>query len=155
MTIRKPRPTFDPTITEIAVCPGCATRLGGLITRDCPICAGTGIITLGARALYYDTPTTVALAITYALTATADLTLTITSDRDAQAIAIPAVLERLTSLGILERPNPCQTPPPRSHSPAPSPPTPLRRTRHPHTIPGQLTLFTDWPTHGATTQDAA
>lgn len=39
------------------LCPACARRYAGLVAHDCPVCAGRGVLTLGAAALHhYDTP---------------------------------------------------------------------------------------------------
>lgn len=114
MSIRKPRADYDPRIPVYAVCPGCTTRPGGVVTNDCPICEGAGLVTLGRKALVYDTPAVVALAIQYALTAASDIALTVTDHIDAHRQALPAVLARMVDMGILEEAAPWTTPAPRS-----------------------------------------
>lgn len=115
MSIRKPRADYDPRIPVHAVCPGCITRPGGVVTRDCPICEGAGLITLGRKALVYDTPAVVGLAAQYALTAAADIAMTVTDHIDAHRQALPAVLARMVDLGIIEETEPWPTTPrPRS-----------------------------------------
>lgn len=38
------------------LCPACQRRYAGLVAHDCPVCAGTGVLALGAAALHhYDT----------------------------------------------------------------------------------------------------
>lgn len=102
MGIRKPRPDYNPHVVERAVCPGCAARLGGVITPACPVCAGRGTITLGRRALYYDTPEAVALAVTIALNAAVDAVQNATLFADLHKEAIPRTLTKLRTLGILD-----------------------------------------------------
>lgn len=116
MSIRKPRLDYDPRIPVNAICPGCSTRPGGVVTSDCPICEGAGLITLGRKALVYDTPAVVALAIQYALTSAADIALTATDHIDAHRQTLPAVLARMVDMGILEENSTWPTSTPRQHA---------------------------------------
>lgn len=100
MGIRKPHRARQ---AARAVCPGCVTRDGGVITPTCPVCAGRGTITLGQPALAYDTPATVARAIALVLEATA--TAAVSDDRDRAAAAptaVPDAVARLITLGLLD-----------------------------------------------------
>jgi len=65
-------------------CPVCKHREHGLISPDCPICDGSGVVPLGAAATHYYEPATVAAAITYSLDAKArelDQSTTLDDDR--------------------------------------------------------------------------
>lgn len=52
-------------------CPACARRYAGLIDPDCPICQGTGALSLGAAALAQTTPPAAARAVELFLEASA------------------------------------------------------------------------------------
>ncbi len=107
MGIRKPRLDYDPSIPVKAVCPGCTARSGWLVTEDCPVCEGTGTITLGRPALMYDEPTAVSRAVGIVLEAAARQAL---GDHEQRARvaprAVPEAVARLVRLGLIERRTP-------------------------------------------------
>lgn len=104
MGIRKPRPEFNPDEIIRAVCPGCALRHGTIVVEDCQVCEGNGVITLGRRALMYDTPEAVSQAIAIVLESAA--TNALASEHRARLAPriVPETLARLVRLGLLERP---------------------------------------------------
>lgn len=107
MGIRKPRPDYDPGTPVKAVCPGCTARSGWLVTADCPVCEGTGTITLGRPALMYDEPYVVSRAIGIVLEAAAGQALGDPEHRARAAPrAVPEAVARLVRLGLIERGTP-------------------------------------------------
>jgi len=58
------RPTTPPrTTAPRRTCPACQRRYAGLIDPACPVCAGLGVLTLGAAALHHHEAPAVARAV--------------------------------------------------------------------------------------------
>lgn len=53
------------------MCPACIRRDEAVVAADCPVCAGAGVLELGAAALARYTPQVVSRAVEYSLEATA------------------------------------------------------------------------------------
>lgn len=58
-------------MADVMVCPACARRWAGVIADDCPVCAGLGVVNLGAAATHKHGPAPAALAVAYYLEARA------------------------------------------------------------------------------------
>lgn len=79
------------------LCPACAVQRGMLITPDCLICHGAGLLTLGPAALAAAPARTVAVAITIALESAArvaDRTIPLGHNRTAPVVKAMEILER-------------------------------------------------------------
>jgi hypothetical protein len=102
--IHKPRPDFDPGLVVRAVCPGCASRTAALVAPACQVCDGQGVITLGRRALAYDTPEAVSLAVQMVLEGAAEAALASEHRARVAPRVLPETVARLVRLGLIERP---------------------------------------------------
>ncbi len=97
----------------IRICPACCTRYAQLVAPDCVICAGSGIIRLGAGALALYEPDVVSLAAGIALESAAraaDQSMNLTADRRKP---VRATVNTLVDAGIIARPTPTKPRPPR------------------------------------------
>lgn len=92
-------------------CPACTRTRYHVITNTCPLCQGTGTLTLGTPALAYYPPDTVARAVALALEtlarAIADRT-TLSADRTG---LLAAELHKLETAGLLHPSTPLPDPP--------------------------------------------
>lgn len=86
------------------VCPACSKRHAQLISPSCPICQGSGVVTLGPAALAIHEPATVSLAVGIAIEANArhiDLGSTLSDDRVAP---LRSLMSLLVDSGIITTP---------------------------------------------------
>lgn len=87
-------------------CPACTRTRYHVIDRSCPVCAGTGTLRLGAPALAYYPPETVAHAVSMALESLAR-TITTTTDLSAdRRRLLTAELGKLGQAGLIDAPTP-------------------------------------------------
>jgi len=85
-------------------CPACARRYAQLVTPDCPVCQGLGVLQLGPAATAHHTPAAVSRAIELYLEDTARRTrdeLPLSQHRDALAVAV----DELRLAGVLASPH--------------------------------------------------
>ncbi|QDK01955.1 hypothetical protein SEA_VIBAKI_75 [Arthrobacter phage Vibaki] len=85
-------------------CPACSKKHAQLISSNCPVCGGYGIVTLGTAALSLHEPATVSIAVEIAVEAAAraiDTTLTLSDDRLGP---VAATMTLLTDAGIIDHP---------------------------------------------------
>ena len=91
-------------------CPACARRVNGQIAGDCPICRGSGKLTLGRPALFKYPPDVVSRAVEVALELQANKDLSAHPVDLAKARDnLTAMVDRLTKVGLL---HPGETDPP-------------------------------------------
>lgn len=83
-------------------CPACSKKHAQLISSNCPVCGGHGIVTLGAAALSLSEPATVSIAVEIAVESAAriiDTTLTLSDDRVGP---VAATMTLLTDAGLVD-----------------------------------------------------
>lgn len=101
------------------ICPACSKRHGELVAQNCPVCAGTGVVILGAAALSLHEPAVVSQAVALAIEAEArqiEAETTLTHDRVG---SLKAKLSLLVNSGLVsDRTSPRQ-----------------KKTRHLHVVP--------------------
>lgn len=91
-------------MTPRRTCPACARRYAALVSPDCPICHGIGVLNLGPAALHHHAPAPVSRAIELYLEATARRTrheLPLGQHTDALAAAV----DDLRLAGIIATPS--------------------------------------------------
>lgn len=103
-------------MTPRRTCPACSRRYAGLVTPDCPVCQGLGVLNLGAAALHHYDPAPIARAVELYLETQARRTrheLPLGQHRDTLATAV----DELRLAGVLAHPSdgtgtPARTTPP-------------------------------------------
>lgn len=101
-------------------CPACSKRHAQLIALACPVCEGSGVVTLGAAALALHDPATVARSVELAIEAESRRIEEETTLSDDRAGMLRASVAMLSTAGLMAAPKPSRR---------------AKRPRHLHAVP--------------------
>lgn len=134
-------PEYDPEQPPRMVCPACRTQPDGAVVPDCPVCHGTGTLTLGTAGLALHGPEVTRRAIRLILEATTSAAQTRQAMTDLVEVSLVAKPAHRTATPRTATPDPA-TPPerPQDRPEHPGKPeTPARPRTGPETA---ITLWT-------------
>ena len=108
-------------------CPVCTLREAGVVSDDCPVCNGHGVVELGDRALKFFTPGAVSTSVHLALEVQARILHDTTTRAQDPRPALNKTLAQLAKAGIIHPPKPPAPAKPGATGRHPGPPAEIVR----------------------------